>query len=232
MEPDVSAAQPAAPVSFPPLALPPALLHELLQFIIQHHIPPSTLIVCASRSSFLESLSATLPPDTLEKATIQQIHRSRTINTVFCPSVQHLRAYLATFSAKEFRERCNEVEGMVYECKGSMPKLLMVIGLVGVHRASAEWSAQGIGRTMAVAVEAAYRENLRLVVSETPMEGEKTEVNEDLWEEQIPFLSGAVVRASGDGTRNQSWLGQMTSLRKVLGRWCIFTRRAEDGELQ
>ncbi len=108
------------------LFLPPALPSDLLQFIISHCAYPTTLLVCSDRAEFLSALTQDLhkeqphttskphdtaaqhatadPSDTNRKyplltPSLTQLATTRHIQTHFLPTVSHLRALLAVYSA-------------------------------------------------------------------------------------------------------------------------------------
>src|SRR5579871_221521 len=46
--------------NFQPSVIHPTEVADFLYFILEHHLPPSTLIVCSSEASFLQRLSASI----------------------------------------------------------------------------------------------------------------------------------------------------------------------------
>src|SRR5205809_1024241 len=93
---------------------------EFVDYIIQNDAHAATLIVCSTRDDFLDRLSTSVqlqlqthsrsPPlegDICRTAptachhllsnTIGFIAKSQRVTVAFCPSVQHLRAYLSVF---------------------------------------------------------------------------------------------------------------------------------------
>ncbi|TVY55232.1 hypothetical protein LSUE1_G009604, partial [Lachnellula suecica] len=155
-----------------PLALQPTLPSELLTYILSHNAQPVTLIICQPRAKFLSSLkrsttsrqtapppenepqdaaSEQAPPHPLLIPTLQQIATSRSMKLVFIPTVSHLRAYLAVFTSPEGKEKRQYKEGQE---KGKKAPLLVAYGLVELHKDTSEWSAQGLGNSVAGLVEA------------------------------------------------------------------------------
>lgn len=225
----------------PPLFLSTPDHRTFLQYILQHTASPVQLIICSSREAFLghllDGLNGHLPaPSTapssdqpqpeynLFKATIGLLARSSSVRLAFCPTVQHLRAYLSAYRAPAAWD-CSGDGSLTEECP-----LLGIVALVGLHRGTAELSAQGVGRTLAVAVEAAAREGTRLVVAEVEAdargEGPLPEMSRGVWEERIPLLNGL---RGGDAVEDGRAGGLMASVKTVVGRWGIVQEPEVDG---
>ncbi|TVY34343.1 hypothetical protein LSUB1_G007114, partial [Lachnellula subtilissima] len=182
-----------------PLALSPALPSELLTYILSQSPQPTTLIICQPRSVFLSSLRDSITaqedaPDNengnrngsesptehhpLLVPTLRQIATARHVKVVFIPTVSHLRAYLAVFS----KEERDHDYGQSDEKKKNTPlPLLVVYGLVEMHRDTSEWSAQGLGNSVAGLVEAGWRGGWGVVVVERKVdEGTGSDLENDL----------------------------------------------------
>lgn len=225
--------------SLHPIALPPLLAAEFLDYISQHHHSPTTLIICSTREAFLQQLqisiihqtptqvsttdSAPSTPLHLLHPTIHRIAISRTIALAFTPTVPHLRAYLATYSPRV----------QVYPSTASpsihMPSqkpLLAIWGLASLHRSTTEYSAQGLSRTLAVAVEAAHSAGQRLVLAESRQDLDEPEGEEGRevllgpWREQVSLLSGSVRFGGEESGLN----GRMMEVGDVVRRWCRFLK--------
>lgn len=203
---------------------PVALLSHLLSSRRRHR---TTALICASRQDFLRAavseLQAASSPSTdpdkhgILKATLGQISASRHIQTVFVPSVAHLRAYLAVFPPAAAPPPSPSEE------KQQQPELL-VYGFLDVHRDGAAWSAQGIGCSAACVVEAAARAGLPAAALMEPTGWEGGGEDDDgkgrwavVYEEQIPVLS-TTAEVREDGT----WGVPCTSARTILQRWFTF----------
>ena len=124
--------------------------------------------------------------------------------------------------------------------------MLVVYDLLALHRATSEWSAQGLSSTVATLVEAGTREGMRLVVVERKGHGSRgvdssrlgdgAEMGQDtelparpdeidemelkaLLEERLPVVNSATLR----GAIAQSWAaGRTVEVGRVLGRWFRF----------
>ena len=99
---------------------------------------------------------------------------------------------------------------------------MAVLNLVDLHRETSDFSAQGISRTLALAVEAASRTGMRLEITHIDRVLDQIALDtgshehSNVWEERIPLLNGSM--PSGDSTRQ--WTGRTVEVRKVLTRWC------------
>lgn len=108
--------------------------------------------------------------------------------------------------------------------------MLAVWGLAGLHRGSAEYSAQGLARTVSVAVETAWLNGQRLVLGESGGwdEGgghEGVGGAGGPWTERVPLLSGSV-RFGGE---DRVWAGRTVEVGRVVGKWCRFVTVGEGG---
>lgn len=214
---------------------------EIINFTLKQHSLTTTIIVCASRSDFLADLqgkpqrthSTHLPKsdensDDYLSPTLHLLATSRKVQLAFTPTLPHLRAYLTAFNPPQ-----NPVAASLQHHQPSSDmSMLVILSLVDLHRPTSEHSAQGISRTLAIAVEAARLAGMKLVLGEHYIEDDNDDINgindgangafnraqQDPWTEQIPILSGSV--RFGDDERLRT--GRTVDVGKVLGRWCRF----------
>ncbi|XMA10623.1 hypothetical protein WAI453_003414 [Rhynchosporium graminicola] len=173
-------------------------------------------------------------------ATLHQILTSRFINLVFVPTLSHLRAYLSVFSGEvEQGDRPPQAQKQ-FEKKGNRTSLLVVYGLVGMHRDTSEWSAQGLGNSVAALVDAGWRGGRGVVAveerecdsdsdvrdGEEGVEGKRTG-----WDERLPMLNGSVKRI-GLESEDGGWSGRTVEVGRVLGRWFRFERGEWDQAIE
>lgn len=230
-----------------PVALPPLLGIEFLSWLLKHHEEPTTLLICCTREAFLADLQANLqqfprenPATTsnngsrglahpLLNPTIHLIARSRSIHLVFVPTLPHLRAYLATYTLPPI----SESSSFTSTKSGHRVPILAIWGLVYAHHSTAEHSAQGLSRTLAVAVESASLAEQRLVLAEAkvPNIGEEYGNSEAFdvtfenpWKEQVPVLSGSI-RFGGE---DRVWAGKTIEVGQVVARWCRFVKLSDE----
>ncbi|KAK0391372.1 hypothetical protein NLU13_0873 [Sarocladium strictum] len=226
-----------------PVILPPASPSELLTYVISHCRHPTTVIVCTSRQDFVAALTknalppidpaaagddvpqagATQPPfkNPLLQQTLLQIAVSRHIRIVFLSSVAHFRAWTAVFSPSDSK--------LPHPPAPQSPDspVVLVYGLVGLHRDTSEWSAQGISASAVSIVDAAARHGFRAALveareDETECQQVDVEERAPLFEyEKLPLLKGIGMREDG------SWAGRTVELRTVLGRWFVFKPQDE-----
>ncbi|KAH7150462.1 hypothetical protein B0J13DRAFT_289116 [Dactylonectria estremocensis] len=209
-----------------PTVLSPATPSELLSYIISCHRYPTTLIVGSSRQEFLgavvEDVAQQLSLQEEQtgnhdirshpflKAPLYQVAISRHIRIIFTPTVTHFRTYLSVFSAAD-----SPIQAPPNHVPDRKPPLLLVYGLLAVHRDASEWSAQGIGNSAAVLVDGAARNAFRPVLIEPRGVGGHEDL-EHLCKEVIPLLNGTARKDDG------SWSGRGVSIKQVLCRWFEF----------
>ncbi|ORY65140.1 uncharacterized protein BCR38DRAFT_301941, partial [Pseudomassariella vexata] len=230
-----------------PLVLSPALPSELLTYVLNYHVHPTTLVICSLRSDFLASLledirhhtssehhedeaaaqrmdatpeiQAARVGQTLLSSPIYQVAIARHIRTVYVPTVTHLRAYLAVFSSQTSRI---SAPPSTFNVSHRRPPHLVIYGMLNMHRDTSEWSAQGLGDTSAVLVETGHRLGWQVAVIEPWKHGDRAGL-EDLLKEKLPILSGGARRLGLD-TEERGWSGRTVEVGRVLGRWFQFRR--------
>ncbi|KAM0522608.1 hypothetical protein ACHAPE_002200 [Trichoderma viride] len=166
-----------------------------------------------------EELPSTRSPSThpLQRKTLLQTAVSRHIRLLFVPSSTHLRAFLGTFSASDSKIPPPPPSSSPNK-NDSGPPMLIVYGLLELHRDSIEWSAQGIGTTATYLIEAAARNSFRAAVVE-PRGAMGFEALDEFLEEKIPVLSGTAMKSDG------TWSGRTVAMRRVLARWFEFKQQ-------
>ena len=208
---------------------------QLLEYLLHHHISLTTLIVCCNRIDFLVELHRSCYPmqsneydHTLEQLPQEHLNRlslntvevlalSSTIKIAFTPTLQHLRAYLSCYqpsSVLPFEENEND---------GTEPPTLAIWGLVKMHRPTADFTAQGLSRTLALAREAAHLAGQTLIVAEPPAVQDLRENEKDLldhlpnpWTEPLPLLMDSVKIEGG----KQMLAKQDLDVGTVMFHWC------------
>jgi hypothetical protein len=236
-------------------------LAEFVQHVLSNDPRPATLIVCATKEKFTEQLLAacidtqsttadeaqqpsdggtaeTEPasPEThalLKPPSLLQLANSRKIKLVFCHDLTHLRAYLSTLAIPQPPlEPSTRIE-----TPNQQPSLLALLNPIAIHRFTTSFSAQGLNRTFALAVEAAHATGRHLVMVEFPecqhreaeqgVEGYELESDAapataavDPWDEEVSILN---VTTKSFGAGGRGWVGRTVTVRRVAERWCVFT---------
>ena len=268
--------------NFQPSVIHPIEVADFLHFILEHHLAPSTLIVCSNQASFLQRLSASIehqlrerraaendegPPSSsgdtqrpvdlltgrsftpkhpLLIPTLRQLSHSTTLKLAFCPSLESLRAYLCVYNLEKTPSFDNPTPSgnTTYVLGGRTvhrQPLLALLNPINLHRNTSSFSAQGLSRTLASAVEAAHRTHQRLMLAECPspvhipnaegglaMNDDDTEMEEveqveergqveDPLEQQVSILN-VTTRTFGAGERG--WAGRTVKVRGIVERWC------------
>ena len=221
-----------------------------INYLLQHHKPPTTLVVCSTREAFLQDLlQDCLDSDQITSPTVELHHSascthplliptihllamSQSIKVAFVPTISHLRAYLAA---------CSSIEST-----GSAPTtcikpgfgqpILALLNPLKLHHSTSEFSAQGLSRTFALAVEAAALLRTRLVVAETSLNGTDKDCDvgnggttspRSPWSEEVPILNSSIRSGSGD----RVWAGRTVELRQVAERWFMFEGVIQGGRI-
>ncbi|KAG6231894.1 hypothetical protein E4U26_006270 [Claviceps purpurea] len=224
------------PGTHQPILLPPRTPSELLQEVLSHRTRQITVVIGWPKEQFLAALIQEVrqqqqqqqqqqqpidsskdqhPP--LLRAPLMQIAAARHMTMAFAPTVCHLRAYLATWTASSLPTPSPLAARSVCADKLVQPPLLIVYGLLDLHRHGAEWSAQGLSISAAILVQGAWRSGCRAVLLEPrSREGDEGEDQGELSEmlaERLPVLSRTVRREDG------SWAGPVVRVTNVLGEW-------------
>ena len=168
-------------------------VQDFIEYILENHALPSTLIVCSSKTAFVEALQYTPSPQLEEftgspisadheqatdaptdagrnlpsfhwtAPTLRLLSKSRKIKVVFCPDVMHFRAYLSSYCITLPEEHNQSGESSTWL---SQPRLLAILSPIQLHRQTSYFSGQGLNRTFSGAVEAAFRTGSKLVIAE------------------------------------------------------------------
>ncbi|KAJ5893596.1 hypothetical protein N7495_005287 [Penicillium taxi] len=197
------------------------LVTELLQHLLDTEAE-TRLIICGTRTEFLVQLSAAIRSQRADKnailhhdllsKTIGLLASSSRIQLTFCPTLENLRAYMAVLE---------NFNGMNLEDQRSPGRrqLLAILDAVALHATTSEFSAQGLSRTFAVAVETASRADMDLMLCEcTNAVNPGADWGGKRWEMQVPILNGSVRIRSEES----NWNGRGVSIKQVAQRWFDF----------
>ncbi|KAE8133315.1 hypothetical protein BDV38DRAFT_186900 [Aspergillus pseudotamarii] len=191
---------------------------DLIQYILDHDASRTVLIICSTRDAFLKQLLAITrahSSDTAEShpiltKTIGLLSDSNRIKVVYCPTLENLRAYLSVLPLSG-----DLMQGPITEEQKTRKPLMAILDLVALHMQTSEFSAQGLSRTFANAVEAASREGMNLVLCECQdaANHNNNERGEMLWYTNVPLLNSSVRRGE------RAWLGRSVPVNRVAQRW-------------
>ncbi|RFU28243.1 hypothetical protein B7463_g8074, partial [Scytalidium lignicola] len=217
---------------------PPTEEQPQLEHTTEDETPPptdDTIDRAPQEASKPDPNHSTLDQHPLLINTIHQLITSRSINTVFVPTISHLRAYLATFPKFVASETLSPAQD--WDKPGERCPLLVVYGMLELHRDTSEWSAQGLASTLASLVQVGLLSERRVVIFERKVEedsrsdkvGEEGEMEiveeerESPWKELVPLLSGSARRAGLD-IDSQGWSGRTVEIGRILRRWFVFEK--------
>lgn len=208
--------------STPIVVLSELLVTDLLQHLLKTSLT-TRLIVCGTRTEFLVQLSAATRNQSdsnvetrhdLLTITIGLLANSSKIQLAFCPSLESLRAYLAILPLIPGSEKSLEMDQF------DKPQVLAILDLVALHTTTTEFSAQGLSRTFATAVESAYHAGIGLMLCEcsNAVDPSSSDWGARLWNTQVPLLNGSLRIRDDSG----AWGGHAVSVRRVAERWFKF----------
>jgi hypothetical protein len=249
----------------PPTVVYPPALPQLLQHLLaaQSHARSTTVVVCASRAAFLQTLVAAAQQQQHAQAqgrdqtrdqllrlaapTLHNLLTARHVRAVFCASVQTLLAYLTSLKLPP-APRPAQAAGSERDAN-TRPRIVLVNPL-SLHAATSSFSAQGLSRTFAAAVETSLRLDAQLVVAECqgawmqptfshePENDETDNDNDndrggqgesaplDPWEQDVSILNVAA-KKFGSGTNDRAWAGRTVKVKRIAARWFRFHKLDE-----
>jgi hypothetical protein len=240
-------------MSFSPTVLHPLTLGGLLHHILttQSVAASTTLIVCSSRDAFLQCLSQSLEGDEQNGAlhdlvapTLHNLLTTKHVKLAFCASVQSLLAYLTAFGR----------DGDAPTAEGEKQARIFLVNPLALHASTMSFSAQGLSRSFAAAIETALRTSSVLYVVECSTQNRKREQqnedgdadmadeNEEVianeqehgpWGQELSILN-ASARRFGSNSDERAWAGRTVKAKTVASRWFRFQklqdREAREGQ--
>jgi len=269
-----------------PVVLEDVNIVDFVQYILDCHASPTTLIVCSTREAFLQDLLVAIrtsdgksgteiefehgeiatgdderseleqtphharrPPDVhpLLLPTLHLLSSSRTVDVAFCPDLTHLLAYLSVLLTRHATISDVPIVSGLHDSNSIRKPLLAILNSIGFHRPTSSFSAQGLNRTIAAAVETAHQLNRRLVIAECIDESSHEAMHDEdgigvdhegleerdradgtgaststsVWDEEVSILN-ITTKTFGAGQRG--WVGRTVTIRRVAERWCRFER--------
>ncbi|KAL4889476.1 hypothetical protein BDV59DRAFT_118510 [Aspergillus ambiguus] len=188
---------------------------DFLQYILDRDASSTSLIVCSTRDSFLKKIKASCDQwqdsagnSQLFTKSIGLLSKSSRIKVVFCPTLEHLRAYLSSFRLVD-----RAAQDATADRQRTSRHLMAILDPLALHVPTLEFSAQGLSRTFATAVEVASREAIDLVLCESRDLSNPAEngSGEALWHAEVPLFNGSTRRT-----------GQPVPVKRIVLRWFIF----------
>ncbi|OMP86783.1 hypothetical protein BK809_0000458 [Diplodia seriata] len=137
------------------------------------------------------------PPPLLGELLIPTLHNLFTTSAVhltFCASLETLRAHLSSLTTRAPGDPASQLTPQASTPfggpTGSHP-LLALLNPIALHRETTSFSAQGLSRTLAVAIEAAAFRKQKLVIAECPVPHHLRHKGNDAWMDEEETLLGA-----------------------------------------
>ncbi|UPX18829.1 uncharacterized protein EKO05_0009117 [Ascochyta rabiei] len=234
---------------FGPTVLHPLTLPALLDYLLSTQaaaFSPTTLVVCSDQPAFLDDLARSsahqqAPTDQdgslqqLLTPTLHNLSATQHVKLAFCPSVQALLAYLTAYDRPAH----------VHAEESAGRDRLVLVNPLALHKSTPSFSAQGLSRTFAAAVEAALRTGamLLLVECERRRDGRADRVAEDApvpggeeenpaaaeqqppWDQDVSLLNLSA-RRFGSGAGERAWTGRTVKAKSIAARWFHFQHLA------
>ena len=198
---------------------------EFIPYVLDTPAEPVSIIICSTRDSFLVNLALTVqsqPKHTSNgqevlKDTIGFLANSTRVKLIYCPTLEHLRAYIGVLRPTSD----DNAQHGIAAGQNQRPPLVAILNCLALHLPTSEFSAQGLSRTLAAAVEVTSQNGMDLVLCECrdaaipadPMRGEA------LWYAQVPLLNSAV-RTGGD---DAAGVGITVPVKRLAQRWFEFS---------
>lgn len=180
---------------------------------------------------------------TLLTPTLSLLATSRTIKLSYCPDLIHLLAHLSQLSSTMQRAHDSTQQPPPTASSAGRP-ILALLNPIRLHKPTSSFSAQGLNRTFAAAVETAHVLGMQLVVCESPdppdhvgpllplleqQRGRDEDAGPERdtqgcagpWDHALSMLN-VTTRTFGVGERG--WVGRTVPVRRVAERWCTFVR--------
>jgi hypothetical protein len=177
------------------------------------------LLICLSKISFikavLEDVKRTenhLGKHSILIPTLESIDCGTKVRVYFCDSLPSLHSRMAVLNG-----RC---------------KSLVVVYPLMLHVDLSAHSAQGLGKTISSAVDAAIRLDARLMLMEPLTRIQRTidetfelqdtqdegPMNQNPWDQHLPILNATASRFGSE----RGWVGRTVSARQIVNRWCTW----------
>lgn len=235
----------------PPTVLYPLTLPHLLQHILttQSDALSTTLVVCSSRDAFLQNLVGAVQQEgqdqtrdkllQLASPTLHNLSTARHVKVTFCASVQTLLVYLTSLKRPAAP---NAGKGAGSERQANTSARIVLVNPLSLHAATLSFSAQGLSRAFAAAVETSLRVDALLVVAECQgasvqptssygnrinehddegEDGERESIAPDPWEQEVSILNVSA-KKFGMGTGDRAWAGRTVKVKRIAARWFRF----------
>ncbi|CAJ2512206.1 Uu.00g052210.m01.CDS01 [Anthostomella pinea] len=165
---------------------------------------------------------------------LHQVATARHIRIVYVPTVTHLQAYLSVFTPDDSKVPAPPSHHRQTPSTSRNPHIILY-GFLDLHRATSEWSAQGLGSSAAAVVDLAHRLAWQALVVEPRTGGGVGAANvqprlEDVLRETVPMLGGGARRAALDADGGGAWTGRTVEVGRILRRWFRLQRGVWDGD--
>lgn len=91
---------------------------------------------------------------------------AQTLKLAFCEDVTHFRAYLAAYAYRNPSDASTVMAQGQDQSSMSPARVLAICNPIALHRETSSFSAQGLNRTLSIAVDAAHTSGSKLMIAE------------------------------------------------------------------
>lgn len=200
-------------------------------------------------------------PHPLLSPTLHLLSSTRDITVAFCPELPHLHAYLSALLSRHQGPSKDPSTTLhpptqAQNTSSSEPckqPMLAILNPIALHKSTSAFSAQGLSKFFAAAVDTAYHLNRHLLIAEcsSAVRSKRTDHHaSDVEDETYPIHRGPEIGDGQDdgetrqssaspwdeevsilnvttksfGVGDRGWVGRTVSLRRMAERWCVFRK--------
>ncbi|KAK2792773.1 hypothetical protein FQN52_002835 [Onygenales sp. PD_12] len=179
---------------------------DFVEYLLNGDASAITLVVCSTREAFLQQLCASVARASLHEDpdTSPQLSQDRTGND---------RNILLNPQLYNTIRPIPPLEG---DSRYPGRQVLAILDLIALHYQAREFSAQGIAKTLALAVEVSARERVHLTICECNDVNRQDDTRNSMWDRDIPLLSDQR-RVIEEGSQSRT-----LKAKQIVKRWFNF----------
>jgi hypothetical protein len=172
-----------------PMVIYPIEEVDFIQWLLDHFAPPSTLVVTANFHNFIpqllssiqfnerqamgngENSAVTTRSQQMLHARLSDLACAGELQVAYCGTLPVLRSYLGCRGLRRPNRLQDDAQGRAAAeayttAEAGRQPILALLNPVRAHRNTSQYSAEGLSRTFASAIEAAVQNGQKLVIAE------------------------------------------------------------------
>lgn len=216
---------------------------QVLEHLMHHQEKRAHVVVCSSRSSFLDELATCFALSEYQEDV--RLAAQREIPSSQDPDEQHLELSvrdrkphfllmptLQTIAASEnvelafcptlpvFRAHFSSLPHSRQPSDRSRSRRLIILNLLYLHHGTTQFTLQGLSRTFALVASVSHGAGYEteLVECRDPQDPQNPQRGPQAWHGELPLLNDSI-KISEAGSR---WASRTTEIRKLAKRWFYF----------